>query len=136
MSTLPTSFKMEKDTEITFTASKRASWYMHFRAFGAFNSKDPESINAVDYISEFSKAELFLFREVCRRTEEDSRLTLRPKSYTKADQARLKKANSLWIKKGLLVRIKREYYMVNPWFLIPPKQEQVNAMDDWKALNP
>jgi hypothetical protein len=136
MSTIPTSFKMDKDTEITFTATKRASWYMHFRAFGAFNSKDPESINAVNYIADFSKAELFLFREVCRHTEENSRLTLRPKSYTTAEQARLKVAIPLWIEKGLLIRIKREYYMVNPWFLIPPKQEQVKAMDDWKALKP
>ena len=126
---------MDKDTEITFTAFKRATWYMHFRAFGTTNFKDPESINAVDYISEFSKAELFLFREVCKHTEEDSRLTLRPKLYTAADQAKLKKARPLWIKKGLLVGIKREYYMVNPWFLIPPKQEQVKAMDYWKALN-
>lgn len=127
---------MDKDTEITFTASKRASWYMHFRAFGAFNSKDPESMNSVNHIAEFSKAELFLYREVCGRTGENSRLTLRPKSYTPAEQAKLKKATPLWIKKGLLKRIKREYYMVNPWFLIPPKQEQVKAMDYWRALKP
>lgn len=127
---------MDKDTEITFTASKRASWYMHFRAFGASNSRAPESINAVDYISKFSKPELFLLSEACQHTEKDSSLTLRPKSYAAANKAKLKKAIPLWIKKGLLVRIKREYYMVNPWFLIPPKQEQVNAMDDWRVLKP
>ena len=57
------------------------------------------------------------------------------KNLSPEEQEKLKKAIPLWIEKGLLVGIKREYYMVNPWFLTPPKQEQVRAMDYWKALN-
>lgn len=135
MQRIPTDIHLEKGKGIKITTFDPALWHMRFRAFGDKKYSDPESINAVDYISEFTKAELFLFREVCEHTEKNSKLTLRPKSYTPAAQARLKKAIPLWIKRRLLVRIKREYYMVNPWFLTPPKDEQVTAMDYWRALN-
>ena len=45
----------------------------------------------------FTRAcELFLLRVVYGLTEEDNSLTLRPKSYAPADQAKLKKAIPLW----------------------------------------
>ena len=135
MRRIPTEIYVEDDEEIRITTYKSSGWIMHFRPLGVVNSSQPESINAVNYISEFTKAELFLFRVAFNHKDENNKLTLRLKSFSPAEQAKLKKAIQHWIKKGLLVRTKREYYMVNPWFLIPPKQEQVKAMDYWKALN-
>lgn len=135
MSSIPTNIHIDNDTELTFTTQKRSPWLMRFRAFGALNYKEPYSLSAVDYISEFSKPELFLFREVCKHTENHCRLTLRPRLYSTADKAKLKTAIRLWIKKKLLVRTKREHYMVNPFFLIPSKAEQRTAIQDWKTLN-
>jgi len=133
--TIPANIHLEGGKKVQITTIETQGWYINFRAFGAFNPSKPDSINAIDYISKFTKAELFLFYEVDRHTEENSTLTLRPKSYSPAEQAKLKKAIPLWIKKGLLVRIKREYYVVNPWFLVPPKKEQLDAINRWKELN-
>ena len=134
MRTVHTATDVEDGEEIRITTHKSSRWIMHFRPLGIVNSRQPESINAVNCISEFTKAELLLFRVVSDLKDENNKLTLRLKSFSPADQAKLKKAIQHWIKKGLLVRTKREYYMVNPWFLIPPKQEQLNAMDYWRAL--
>ena len=135
MPRIPTDFIVPPGKNIKITTYDTNAWVMRFRALGTVNPRQPESIDAIEYICQFTKGELFLLREVYRHTEEDNSLTLRPKSYAPADQAKLRKATPLWKKKGLLVSIKREYYMVNPWFLLP-RQEQVKAMDYWKALNP
>ena len=135
MQRIPTDFLIGDGKRLRITTYESSSWIMHFQPFGVVNSRQPESINAVNYISEFTKAELFLFRVVFDHKDENNKLTLRLRLFSPAEQAKLKKAIQHWIKKALLVRIKREYYMVNPWFLTPPKQEQVKAMDFWKALN-
>jgi hypothetical protein len=91
-------------------------------------------LDALEYICEFKKHELFLLQQVYRHIDDNNRLTLRPKSYPSAEWAKLKRAIPLWKKRGLLISLKREYYIVNPWFLIPPKKEQLSAMDFWRAL--
>ena len=133
MQTFHTDILVPNGKNIKISTYDSNAWVMRFRALGIVNSRQPESIDAIEYICEFTKSELFLLREVYRHTEDNNRLTLRPKSYTSAEQAKLKMATRLWIKKRLLKRLKREYYMVNPWFL-PPRDEQLAAMDRWKAL--
>jgi hypothetical protein len=135
MQTIPTHINVD-GSGIKITPIKPTAWLMHFRAIGVENPKRAESINAIEYICKFSKGELYLLLEISKLVEEDNSLTLRPKSFDQAAWGRLKRAISLWIKKRLLVRIKREHYMVNPWFLIPAKDEQSNAMNRWKALVP
>jgi len=120
-----------RDLRISSVAPNK--WCMHFRPFGVVNVRQPESLDAAEHISAFNKAELFLFLEVYKQTEENNNLTLRPKSYSPAELAKLRTAIPLWIEKGLLKRIKREYYMVNPWFL-PPRSEQLAEMDRWRVL--
>jgi len=132
---IPTDILLEKDRVLKITTIESEGWYINFRAFGAYNSRKPESIDAVEYISEFTKAELFLFRTVCEHTAKNCTITLRPRSFSPAEQAKLKKAIPLWIKKRLLKRIKREYYVVNPWFLVPPKKEHLKVMRQWSELN-
>ena len=123
-----------KEAMISMVDAKR--WIMPFRPVGKRTLWQPESIEAIEYICKFNKDELFLLREVYKSADEDSTLTLRPKSYEPADRAKLKRAIPLWIKKELLVRLKRERYMVNPWFLVPPKHEQFSAESLWRMHNP
>jgi hypothetical protein len=123
-----------KEAIISMVDARR--WVIPFKPLGKRNHREPETIEAVEYISKFSKSELFLLQEVYRHIDDDCTLTLRPGSYSSADRARLKRAIPLWKKKELLVSIKRERYMVNPWFLVPPKQEQMNAVSLWRLLNP
>ena len=133
MQRIPTEIVVPDGKSIRVSTYNSNTWVMRFRALGIKNSRQPESIDAIEYICKFTKSELFLFREVYRHTEEDNSLTLRPKSYTPAEQAMLKIARPLWIKKKLLKRLKREYYIVSPWFL-PPRQEQQKVMDYWGAI--
>ena len=135
MQTIPTQIHLEDGKAVKLVPVNSTGWCMRFQAIGDYSPRQPESISATEYISEFSKAELFLFREVSKHVEGNNKLTLRPSSYTPAEQAKLKLAIPLWIKKGLLIRIKREYYLVNPWFLVPTIDEQVNVMNYWKVLN-
>jgi hypothetical protein len=111
-------------------------WFIPFKPLGKRIDREPESIEAIEYISKFSKGELFLFQEVCKQVDDDCTLTLRPGTYSSADRAKLKRAIPLWKKKELLVSIKREHYMVNPWFLVPPKHKQFKAMTLWRLRNP
>ena len=111
-------------------------WIIPFKPLGKRIDREPETIEAVEYISKFSKSELFLLQEVYRHVDDDCTLTLRPGTYSSADRAKLKRAIPLWKKKELLVSIKRERYMVNPWFLVPPKREQFRAVSHWRLANP
>lgn len=123
-----------KEAIISMVDARR--WVIPFKPLGKRIDRDPETIEAVEHICKFNRDELYLLEQVNRHVDDDSRLTLRPSSYTPADQARLKRAVRLWIKKELLVRLKRERYMVNPWFLVPPKHEQLSAVNLWRVHNP
>ncbi len=133
--TLETTANLPDDKVISYSIKDKKPWRMRFRPLGTINWNHTESIEALDYICDFNKGELALLRVVSKKIEQDYRFNLRLKDYPKPERARLKRAIPLWIEKGILLRIKHEFYMVNPWFLIPPKQEQVKAMDYWKALN-
>ena len=134
MQTIPANFQIEdgKQLNVSITDSKR--WVINFVPLGSCNPRQPESLDAIDLICEFTTAESFLLKVVKQQKEDDNTLTIRRKSFSLSDQAKLKTAIPSWIKKGLLVRTKREYYMVNPWFW-PPRQEQLRVIDHWKALN-
>lgn len=119
---------------VKITTHDVGRWIIPFRPLGRFNPKESRSIEAIDYIRQFNTAELFLLGEVDKHLDDDSKVTLRVKAYSTADQARLKRAIPLWIDKKLLKRIKRERYMVNPWFLVPPKDEQAAAVGYWSSL--
>jgi hypothetical protein len=133
MQKIPANIHLEDGKEVRITTQSK-DWFMYFRPVGIDNSRQPESIDAIDYICEFTKAELFLLQIVKDHKAENNTITIRPKSYTPADKAKLKKSIPLWIKKRLLIRTKREHYMVNPWFFVPPKEEQRKAMDQWSNL--
>ena len=126
---------LPEDKIVNVSIKDKQPWYMHFRAYGTFNPKQPESVEALEYICQFSKCELAFLREVYGQIDPDRRLVLRLGVYSPAKQAKFKKAIQLWIKKGLMVRIKKQHYMVNPWFLIPPKELQLETMNRWRELN-
>lgn len=130
---IPANIHVSEGRDVRISSIGPNKWCMHFRAFGVENPRQPESIDAAEYICSFTKSELFLFQQVYKHTKESNNLTLRPKSYSPAELAKLRTAIPLWIEKGLLKRIKREYYMVNPWFL-PPRSEQLAEMDRWRVL--
>jgi len=134
MQTIPANIDLTDGKAVKIIPYEQGRWYINFRALGAFDPCKPDSLCAIQYIARFSKPELFLFNEVCKHTEENSRLTLRRGSYNSPDQERLRVAIRKWIDKNLMQRIKREHYMVNPWFLVPPKEQQLDAINRWKAL--
>lgn len=134
MQTIPTNIRVKKGERAVLTVTDGERWHIPFRPIGKAIDRCPESIDAVGYISEFTAAERFLFREVCRRTEDNNNVIFRMTSFPSAEQAKLKRAIRLWIKKGLLVRFRQEHYMVNPWFLVPPKKMHWQTMQRWSKL--
>ena len=133
--TIPASFEIGANEELVVTTNKRSPWIVPFKPFGATNPRLPESIDAVSYIAEFSKAELFLFQEVMCHKHNNNDVRIRKKAYATDAQAKLKKAIPIWKRKGLLIQYKREHYMINPWFVVPQQKElHLETINRWKKL--
>jgi hypothetical protein len=133
--TVPANFQIGDDEKLEFTTSKRDRWLIPFLPIGREDSRYPESINAGDLISKFSKAEQFLYREVLRHKDERNNVRIRKKAYSTADQDRLKRAIPKWKEKNLFVSYKREHYMINPWFLVPQQRNtHLETITRWNEL--
>lgn len=106
----------------------------YFRPMGAINSRDPESIDAIDEMSHFNKSELFLLKIVSEKVSSRNRIIITKSRYTKNEQVKLSAGIKSWMGKGLMKRIKREHYIVSPYFFTPAKEQHQVVSDAWKYL--
>lgn len=107
----------------------------YFRPIGKYVFGD-EQMDALHEISKFNKAELFLLNEVNSKLIAKANLVkLKKTDYSLANQRKLTSAIKLWISKNLIVRIRREEYMINPNFFTPEKGTHESIEHCWKHHN-
>ena len=116
---------METDEEVTVTARKQKYDYPPFIMVGnGEQNKNGQSIDIVDTLCTFSKPEQMAFKKISEQLEclKDSRkkhnaCVVKNKDLGKAQQ-NFKTGVSSLINKGLVKRIKREHYLINPDLII------------------
>jgi len=109
-------------------------WVFSFRPIGEKNMRKPDSLDALGFICKFTKGELFLLEIVKNRTKGDNTITVKTSSFSSGEKQKVATAIRSWIKKGLIKRIIKENYMINPHFIVPPKKFQEPALDQWNSL--
>jgi hypothetical protein len=93
----------------------------------------PESIDALETISEFNKAELFLLKVVNENIVHGSlELKIVKSNYSLADKRKLTAAIKSWIDKKLIRRLHREHYMISPYFFTPLKNIHEDMLMAWE----
>lgn len=108
----------------------------YYMAIGCEDLRAENSMDAMEHIVKFTKAELFLLGIMHEQINPmDLIMTVKKSDYTVGEKQRLVSAIKLWLDKGLLRRIRREKYMINPNFITPSKDnhEVINAA--WDKLN-
>ncbi len=112
---------------------KKQSWLFPFTPIGKRSMKNPESIDALDVICNFDKSELFVLSLVKARISPSHEVTLNRSSLSEGEQRKLQKGVKSFLDKTLMIRLKREHYMVNPYFLTPPLALQESIKAAWEA---
>jgi len=93
-------------------------------------------VEALHEISKFTKAELFLLDEVNKKMVRGAnKVTITKADYSLPEQRKLTFAIKSWMTKGLMKRIRREEYMINPNFFTPPKNQHESFKNIWNALS-
>jgi len=105
-----------------------------FIKIGANNYMDKNSIDALLFISAFTKAELHLLQVANSNVTKTNRLIIRKSAYPLNEQRQLTFAVKCWLKKGLIKREKREHYIINPYFFVPDLDNQRAIKDTWNTL--
>jgi hypothetical protein len=120
---------------VAVNVQSKASWLFPFRPLGKLpmHSK-PDHVDALAEICKFSKAELFLLDIVREHLEPNNFIKITKAKYTQSVQQKVSLAISTWIKKGLIKRVKREQYLVNPYFLVPALDKQDLVKKHWETL--
>ena len=128
----------DEDIEIHFHRKKRPpkpKFLFYYRGIGIKDMKKPDSIDTLNEISKFTKSELLLLNITNEKLEGDTlQMTIVKKDYSQADQQKLTLAIKSWIQKGFIKRIRREHYMINPYFITPNVGRHEILMDAWNYL--
>ncbi len=122
--------------ELNITRKTKGRCEINFNLIGKGDHRKPDSINGRTAYTQSTKSELFVLELVdkymCTST---NTVTIRLKDFNKAEKERIKTGTRKLIDRGLLFRIKREYYMVSPWFFVPQRIDQPEALLRWNKLN-
>ena len=113
---------------------KLSDWKIPFTPIGNKSMKNPECIDALDVICDFNSKELFLLKIIKDKINKDNELFLYKKSFDIGDNRKITTAMKSLINRGLVARIKREHYMVNPYFLVPKKEYQDLLLEKWHTV--
>ena len=128
----------DEDIEIHFrrkTKPAKPKFLFYYRGIGIKDMKFPDSIDTLDEISKFTKPELVLLHITNEKLIGDTlQMCIIKKDYPIKEQRQLTLAIKTWIKKGFLKRIRREHYMINPYFITPNVGRHEILMDTWNNL--
>ena len=114
--------------EVIIKTVKKSRWLFPFIPMGVKSMRNPNTIDGLDVIVLFSKPELALLKVVKDGINKDHTINIKRASKQEA------RAIASWIKKGLLFRLRRENYMVNPYFLTPPIDKHEDILETWNLL--
>lgn len=136
MSNFEIDLKLASSEEVYITTKSKGRCEIKFNLIGKVDYRSPDSIDGRKAYTQSTKSELFVLELVdkymCTST---NTVTIRLKEFNKSEKDRIKTGTRKLIDRGLLFRIKREYYMVSPWFFVPQRTDQPEALLRWNKLN-
>ena len=120
---------------IALTKYKKSQWLFPFTPIGKLSMRNPECIDALDIICNFTKHELTLLLKVKQEITPHHKVIIIKNNLTSKENRQLTSAIHLWIKKGILKREKKEHCLVNPYFLVYSKtDDQLLIKQEWDNL--
>lgn len=124
------------DEHLKISSVKKSNWLFPFTPIGKKAMNKPDTLDALDMICNFNKGELFLLKEIKDGMQRNHAVVLKKSNYALTDARKITKAINSFIKLGILKRVKREYYLVNPYFLVPNKDDQLMIKMTWDTTQP
>lgn len=118
---------------MVFSIKQRDRWIFPFKPLGKTSPRDQHTMDAVEAISHFSKAELTLLSVVNTHIQPDNQVVIRRSDFSDKKKRQLTAAIKSWQNKNLLIRTKREHYLVNPYFFTPALKKQAQVKENWVA---
>ena len=135
MANFETDLKIASNEEVTITCKPKGRYEIKFDLIGKVDHRNSDSIDGRMSYTQSSKSELFVLELVdkcmCKSTNS---VRIPMKDFNKSEKERIKTGTHKLIDRGLLFRIKREHYMVSPWFFVPQRTDQPEALLHWNKL--
>lgn len=128
------SVNLNPDEFLEVSSRKQSPWLIPFTPIGKSSMRNRECIDALDVICTFNSKELFLLKLIKERIDVSNEVYLKKQTFTEGDSRKITSAMKSLINRGLVKRIKREHYMINPYFLVPPKDKQQVLLNQWKSI--
>lgn len=124
-----------EDKVLSLSTSKKSKWLFPFTPVGKISMKNPNTLDALDIICKFNVGQLFLLKIIKDNIDKTNEVTISKSGMSLAVQRKVTSAMQSFIKMNLAVRIKREHYLINPYFLIPYVDYHQVILDKWEELN-
>lgn len=131
MATTALNVNIDDDEELRVTTRKRDKWLIPFTPIGN-KTMNENTLDALDVICSFSPAELYALKQVKDKINTEHEVRITKKGYTSANQQKLVKGLKGLIERGLIYRLRREHYIVNPFFLVPRVDRQAALILRWE----
>ncbi len=120
------------DEELYITRKYKGRCEIKFNLIGKVDHRNSDSIDGRMAYTQSTKSELFVLELVDERMcKSSNRITILMKGFNKSEKERIKTGTRKLIQRGLLIRIKKEHYMVSPWFFVPQRTDQSEALHQW-----
>ena len=134
MNTTQVQINLNRDERLVLSKERKSKWLVPFTPIGKAIMQNPDSIDALELICSFNKGELALLKVLKDGLDRYHQVTIQKSNLSLGDNRKLTQAIKSFIKKGLLKRIRREVYMVNPFFLVPASNSQELLILEWHSL--
>ena len=124
-----------EDKVLSLSTSRKSKWVFPFTPIGTISMKNPNTLDALDIICRFNTGQLFLLKLIKENISKTNEVTISKAKLSLTDQRKITSAMQSFIKMHLAVRLKREHYLVNPYFLIPYVDYHQVVLDAWEEAN-
>jgi hypothetical protein len=128
------SVNLNPNEDLVVRTQEKSKWLIPFTPIGKHSMRNPDSIDALDVICKFNTRELYLLSEMRANLNPTYKFTIKRKDYSPTDYRRLTTAVRSFLTLGLIKRIKREQYMINPYFLVPSLDKQKDLIQEWELI--
>jgi len=120
-----TNLTISSDEELTVTRRPKEKYLIGFNFVGRVDGRKPESVDGRKAYTQSTKSELFVLELVDRLMDKATNtVKISLKDFNKTEKERIKTGTRKLADRSLLIRTKRQHYMVNPWFFVPQRNDQ------------
>ena len=129
--------KLASNEALIISRKPKGRYKIKFNLIGKVDdwNPDPDSIDGRKAYTQSTKSELYLLELVGEgMCKSSNRIRIPMKDFNITEKERIKTGTRKLIQRGLLIRIKREHYMVSPWFFVPQQTDQLEALLQWNKL--